>query len=102
MIMKEVMNLLTGEIILVLLPVDISKDCINHFNIKSQSYAKCLQLNQNHITNLESSMMLPNTCTPFVKTAMREVRLIYGFELELWEAEFLAEFHVACSEFIST
>lgn len=47
-------------------------------------------------------MGLPNTCTPFVKTAMREVRLIYGFELELWEAEFLAEFHVACSEFIST
>lgn len=28
--------------------------------------------------------------------------MIYGFELEFWEAEFLAEFHVACSEFIST
>lgn len=37
-----------------------------------------------------------------MKTALREVGLIYGFELELWEAEFLAKFHVACSEFIST
>lgn len=27
---------------------------------------------------------------------------IYDFELDLWEAEILAEFHVACSEFIST
>lgn len=72
------------------------------FNIENQSYAKCLQRNQNHITNLESSMGLVNACMLFVKTALREVRLMYGFELELWEAECLAEFHVACSEFIST
>lgn len=26
----------------------------------------------------------------------------YDFELELWEAECLAVFHIACSEFIST
>lgn len=38
----------------------------------------------------------------FVKTALREVRPMYGFEPELWEAECLAEFHIACSEFIST
>lgn len=78
-IMKEVMDLLTGELILFFLPLDPSKDCINHFNIKSWSYAKCLQWNQNHITNLESSMGLVNACNPFVKSALREVRL-YGYE----------------------
>lgn len=47
-------------------------------------------------------MGLVNAYMPFVKTTLSEVRLIHGFELELREAEFLAEFHVACSEFIST
>lgn len=47
-------------------------------------------------------MGLVNACMPFVKTALRDVTLIYGFEMELWKAEFLAEFHIACSEFIST
>lgn len=72
-IMKEVMNLLF------LIPLDPSEDHINHFNIKSWSYAKCLQWKQNHITNLESSMGLVNACIPSVKTALREVRL-YGYD----------------------
>lgn len=101
-VMKEIRKPLTGDLILLFLPLDPSEDCINHFNIENQSYAKCLQWNQNHIINLESSMGLVNACMPFVKTALREVTLIYGFEMELWKAEFLAEFHVACSEFIST
>lgn len=47
-------------------------------------------------------MRLVNTCMPFVKAALREVRPMYSFELKLWEAECLAEFHIALSEFIST
>lgn len=47
-------------------------------------------------------MGLVNACVPFVKTALRELGPMYGFEPELWEAESLAEFHIACSEFIST
>lgn len=46
-------------------------------------------------------MGLVNACMPFVKTSLREVRLMYGFELELSEAECLAEFLIAFSEFIS-
>lgn len=95
------MDLLTLEFILLFPHLDSAEDCIKHFNIENQSYVRCLQRNQNHITNLESSTGLVNAHMPFVKSALREVRPMYGFEPELWEAEWLAEFHV-CSEFIST
>lgn len=64
---REVVDLLTLEFILLFSPLDPSEDCIKHSNIENQSYAKCLQWNQNHITNLESSMGLVNVCMPLWK-----------------------------------
>lgn len=47
-------------------------------------------------------MGLVNACTSSVNAALREVMAMYSFEVELWKAECLAEFHIACFGLIST